>query len=96
MSIDIKSEIEKVVSEVDEKIDAQVAKLKKDMSAQEEKSFLDYVQSKIVSRKLLVFVVATALVVTSALDPETWAMIAAMYIGGQSVVDCVSAWRHGA
>lgn len=96
MSIDIKKELEKVAAEVDSKVDAKVAQIKNDMKEQKETSILDYVQSKIVSRKLLVFLIATALVISSALDPETWAMIAAMYIGGQSVIDCVSAWRHGA
>ena len=95
MSVDIKKELEKVAAEIDLKVDARVAQIKNDMKKQNENSILDYVQSKIVSRKLLVFLVATGLVITSALDAETWAMIAAMYIGGQSVIDCVSAWRHG-
>jgi len=54
---------------------------------------LDRVQEKVVSRKLLVFIAATALMVWSTLDPDTWAMIATMYIGGQSVIDIAKVWK---
>ena len=54
---------------------------------------LDQVQEKVVSRKLLVFIAATALMIWSTLDPDTWAMIAAMYIGGQSVIDIAKVWK---
>jgi len=59
------------------------------------KGALDAVQEKIVSRKLLVFLTATGLLVYSGLDAETWGLIAMMYIGGQSVIDAAKAWRHG-
>lgn len=54
---------------------------------------LDQVQTKVVSRKLLVFIAATSLMIWSTLDPDTWAMIAAMYIGGQSVIDIAKVWK---
>jgi hypothetical protein len=60
------------------------------------KGFLDSVQEKVVSRKLLVFLTATGLMAWSLLDPETWGMIAIVYIGGQSVVDTVRMYKHGA
>jgi hypothetical protein len=50
-------------------------------------------QNKVVSRKLLVFLCATGLLIWSSLDPDTWAMIAAMYIGGQSVIDIAKVWK---
>lgn len=56
------------------------------------KGMLDNVQEKIVSRKLLVFITATGLM-WFGLDPDTWAMIAAMYIGGQSVIDVAKVWK---
>ncbi len=55
---------------------------------------LDRVQEKIISRKLLVFIVATGLM-WFGLDPETWGLIAAMYIGGQSAIDMVKVWKWG-
>ena len=59
------------------------------------KGFLDRVQEKMVSRKLLVFLTATVLMAWSLLDPETWGMIAIVYIGGQAVVDTVRMYKHG-
>ena len=58
-----------------------------------EKGVLDAVQEKAVSRKLLVFIVATCLLTWSTLDPESWSMIALIYIGGQSVVDVAKIWK---
>ena len=59
------------------------------------KGMLDALQEKMISRKLLVFVCATALLASAQLDPETWGMIAMMYIGGQTAVDFAKMWRHG-
>ena len=55
---------------------------------------LDAVLSKAVSRKLLVFICATGLLIWSGLDPDTWAMIASMYIGGQSAIDVAKVWKE--
>ena len=54
---------------------------------------VDEALAKAVSRKLLVFTAATCLLLWSSLDPETWAMIATMYIGGQSVIDVAKVWK---
>lgn len=54
---------------------------------------LDAVLAKGVSRKLLVFMIATGLLIWSSLDPDTWAMVAAMYIGGQSAIDVAKVWK---
>ena len=60
-----------------------------------QKGILDALQEKAISRKLLVFVSATALLWNAQLDPETWGMIAMIYIGGQTAVDFAKMWRHG-
>ena len=54
---------------------------------------VDETLAKAVSRKLLVFTAATCLLLWSSLDPDTWAMIAAMSIGGQSVIDVAKVWK---
>ena len=59
----------------------------------EQKGILDALQEKAISRKLLVFVSATALLWNAQLDPETWGMIAMMYIGGQTAIDFAKVWR---
>jgi hypothetical protein len=61
----------------------------------EDKGMLDAVQEKLISRKLLVFAVATALMYFSDLSSETWGMIAVTYIGGQTAIDFATAWRNG-
>ena len=59
------------------------------------KGILDAVQERLISRKLLVFICATALLASAQLDPETWGMIAMIYIGGQTAVDFAKMWKHG-
>ena len=63
--------------------------------ANKEKGILDSVQEKVASRKLLVFITATALMLWANLDPDIWGMIAVCYIGGQSAIDFAKSWKHG-
>ena len=56
---------------------------------------LDIILSKAISRKLFVFLVATGLLVWADLDPDTWGLIAMIYVGGQSVIDMVKVWKNG-
>ena len=60
-----------------------------------ETGVLDSLQEKVVSRKLLVFLTATALMMYANLDPDIWGMIAVCYIGGQSAIDFAKSWKHG-
>lgn len=53
---------------------------------------LDAIQEKVISRKLLVFGTATALM-WFGLDSQTWGMIAMCYIGGQSAIDFAKVWK---
>lgn len=53
------------------------------------KGALDDLLEKIVSRKLLVWGTATALLFTSNLESEHWLYLSALYIGGQSVIDAI-------
>ena len=73
-----------------------VKELKKDLYLDSKsKGVLDAVQEKVISRKLLVFATATGLMAYSLLDPETWGLIAIVYVGGQSVIDTVKVYKHG-
>ena len=74
---------------------AEKAKEKIKELAESKGSILDRVLGKIISRKLLVFATATVLLAQYGLDPDTWGMIAMMYIGGQTAVDFAKMWRHG-
>ena len=55
----------------------------------------DKILNKGISRKLLVFGIATGLLMWFGLDPDTWGLIAIMYVRGQSVIDTVKVWKHG-
>jgi len=62
----------------------------------EKKGIVDNVMERAISRKLLVFVVATALLYLEVgLAADTWGMIAMTYIGGQTAIDFAKTWRHG-
>ena len=68
--------------------------LKSAVEAPNSKGFLDRCLEKVVSRKLLVFTVATSLLLANtSLDSETWGWVALVYIGGQAAVDTMKAYR---
>lgn len=59
-----------------------------------EKGVFDAVQERVISRKLLVFGVATVLLYFNVgLDADTWGMIAMCYIGGQTAIDFAKVWK---
>ena len=65
------------------------------MEAVNKLGVVDIVLGKAVSRKLLVFATATGMFMWYGLDPDTWGLIAMIYVGGQSVIDTVKVWKHG-
>jgi len=85
-----------VAEKAKDKVEGIAAKARKGVSSLSGKgSLLDRILGKVISRKLLVFGTATVLLAQYGLDPDTWGMIAIVYIGGQSVVDTMAVWRHG-
>jgi hypothetical protein len=66
------------------------------LSNGEKVGLLDRIVGRIISRKFFVFLTATGLMIWSTLDPDTWGMIAMIYIGGQTVIDAAISWKHGA
>jgi len=56
---------------------------------------LDFLLGKFISRKLLVFVAATMLMLWSDLASGDWTTIAIFYIATQGVVDVALALKHG-
>ena len=61
----------------------------------EKLGLLDKIIGRVISRKFFVFLTATGLLIWSTLDPDTWGMIAMIYIGGQTVIDAAISWKHG-
>lgn len=86
--------VEELKEKIDEKLNEHLVKhAQKDIRVNTTSGVLDKIQEKIVSRKLLVFGVATTLFVLYGLDPDTWGMIAMCYIGGQSAIDFAKVWK---
>ena len=100
----IKDKAEELIEGVKEKLDSDgiqiddriAERVKEAIKKNEGKgSIVDRIVGKVVSRKLLVFATATVLLAQYGLDPDTWGLIAIVYIGGQSVIDAAKTWRHG-
>ena len=56
-------------------------------------AFLDTWLAKLTSRKLMVWLTATALTLTGQVTSEDWVVISAIYIGGQPVIDGIARLR---
>ena len=98
--MDLKNDVFEKLATIDckEKIKETLAEHSDDIAKKlhlgsESKGALDAIQEKIISRKLLVFGVATALLWYVGLDADTWGMIAMTYIGGQTAIDFAKVWR---
>ena len=59
------------------------------MSSEQKQALLDWGISKLTSRKLLVWITATALMVVGGLESADWVVISGLYVGGQSVIDAI-------
>ena len=53
-------------------------------------AFVDTWLAKLTSRKLMVWLTATALTFTEHVTSEDWVIISAIYIGGQTVIDGIA------
>ena len=69
--------------------------MESDTSSGNQPGCLDRILQKAISRKLLVFLTSTGLLIWFGLDADTWGLIAVCYIGGQSVIGAAKVWRHG-
>jgi hypothetical protein len=58
-----------------------------------ELNILDAILSRLISRKLFVFLTATALMWKADLSSDVWGMVAVVYISTQAVIDAVKAYK---
>ena len=56
-------------------------------------AFVDGWLAKLTSRKLMVWITATALTLDGHVTSEDWVIISAIYIGGQTVIDGIARLR---
>lgn len=61
----------------------------------DKKGVVDKGLQKLFSRKLLVFLIATSLLIGSKLTSEHWVWCALVYITSQAMVDFVVSLKHG-
>ena len=73
----------------------EVTKKSSDDVTKQSSSVVDRIVEKAISRKFLVFLTATSLMLWSDLTSDTWGMIAIVYIGSQGVIDAALSWKHG-
>ena len=61
------------------------------------KHAVDSMLNKLVSRKLMVWLTATGLMLTerTPLDSSDWVAISLAYIGMQGLTDLATQWKHG-
>ena len=71
---------------VEDKIEDTIELLKSD-----KQGLLDAVLEKVASRKLIVFSISTWLLLSKALTPDHWVMLALVYLGVQGALDIVVA-----
>ena len=59
---------------------------------------LDSLLARLMSRKLMVWLTATGLMLTQAvpLESSDWVAISLAYIGIEGLADIATRWRHGA
>ena len=65
------------------------------MTVQDAKGIVDKMLAKYTSRKLLVWLVSTGLLVKGDINGDQWVAIALAYVGTQAVIDAAVAWKHG-
>ena len=56
---------------------------------------IDLLTEKIMSRKLLVWVTATAMLMSSNITPDEWTAITLGYVGVEGFGDLAAKWRKG-
>ena len=64
------------------------------MTEQQKEAIIDRLSERLISRKFLAWITATALLAfTSNLDADNWVIVTSIYIGGQTVIDAVAKLR---
>lgn len=58
-----------------------------------DRGLLDIVTEKLISRKLLVWIVSSAFLAFGKISPDEWAGISLGYIGIEGVADIAAKWR---
>lgn len=58
-----------------------------------DRGFLDIITEKLISRKLLVWIVSSSFLAFGKISPDEWAAISLGYIGIEGVADIAAKWK---
>jgi len=84
----IKDEVKEELSDLDKRMEAERKKLDGSRLG-----IIDLVTEKFVSRKLLVWGIATLLLWTAKITPDEWTAISLGYVGIEGMADLAVKWR---
>jgi|TARA_R110002110_G_scaffold88876_1_gene231473 hypothetical protein len=65
------------------------------MAVKDKKGKVDTLLERFTSRKLLVWLTCTALLLVGQVTGDTWETLSIAYVGTQAFVDATVAWKHG-
>jgi hypothetical protein len=60
-----------------------------------DRGVLDIITAKAISRKLLVWTVATVFMALGKITPDEWTAISLGYVGIEGFADIATKWKHG-
>jgi hypothetical protein len=63
--------------------------------SENDRGILDIITAKAISRKLLVWTVATVFMALGKITPDEWTAISLGYVGIEGFADIASKWKHG-
>jgi hypothetical protein len=63
--------------------------------SENDRGILDIITAKAISRKLLVWTVATVFMAFGKITPDEWTAISLGYVGIEGFADIASKWKHG-
>jgi hypothetical protein len=84
----IKEEVEEEIKDLDKRMEQERAKVDGTRLG-----VIDLITEKIMSRKLLVWVVSTALLATGKITPEQWTSISIGYVGIEGFADMIVKYK---
>lgn len=58
-----------------------------------DRGFLDIITEKLISRKLLVWIVSSSFLAFGKITPDEWAAISLGYIGIEGIADIATKWK---
>ena len=78
-----------ILEDVKKEVRAEMKEIEND------RGVLDIITAKAISRKLLVWTVATVFMALGKITPDEWTAISLGYVGVEGFSDIATKWKHG-